>query len=63
MPQNFSLKKKTPDYTGISTNFIKQTICSYINHIFHIFNLSFLIGVVPLQFKIAKVMPVPGTNF
>ena len=50
--------KKTPDYTGISTNFIKQTICSYINPIFHILNLSLLNGVVPLQFKIAKVIPI-----
>ena len=58
MPQNFSLIKKTPDYTGVSTNFIKQTILSYINPVFHILNLSFNSGVVPLQFKIAKVIPI-----
>ena len=50
--------KKTPDYTGVSTNFIKQTIPSYINPVFHILNLSFNSGVVPLQFKIAKVIPI-----
>ena len=50
--------KKTPDHTGVSTNFIKQTISSLINPIFHILNLSFRTGVVPLQFKIAKVIPI-----
>ena len=50
--------KKTPDHTGVSSSFIKQTILSYINPIFHIFNLSFQSGVVPLQFKIAKVIPI-----
>ena len=57
MPQNFSLTKNSY-YTGISTNFIKQTICSYGNPIFHILKLSFLTGVVPLQFKIAKAIPI-----
>ena len=50
--------KKTPDYTGVSTNFIKQTISSLINPIFHILNLSLCTGTVPLQFKIAKVIPI-----
>ena len=50
--------KKTPDHTGVSTNFIKQTISSLINPVYHILNLSFRTGVVPLQFKIAKVIPI-----
>ena len=29
--------KKTPDYTGISTNFIKQTVSAFIDPLFHIF--------------------------
>ena len=50
--------KKTPDHTGVSTSFIKQTLPSYIDPIFHIFDLSFKNGVVPAQFKIAKVIPI-----
>ena len=37
---------------------MKQTIASFINPLFHILNLSFNSGVVPLQFKIAKVIPI-----
>ena len=50
--------KKTPDFCGISTNFLKQTISSFIDPLFHIFKLSFSCGVVPVQFKIAKVIPI-----
>ena len=50
--------KKTPDHTGVSSNFIKQTISSLIDPRHHIFNLSFNSGVVPIQFKIAKVIPI-----
>ena len=50
--------KKTPDHTGVSTHFIKQTVSSFINPLFHIFNLSFTTGVVPVQFKMAKVIPI-----
>ena len=50
--------KKTPDHTGVSTHFIKQTVSSFINPLFHIFNLSFTTGVVPAQFKMAKVIPI-----
>ena len=50
--------KKTPDHTGVSSSFIKQTLPSYIDPIFHIFDLSFKNGVVPAQFKIAKVIPI-----
>ena len=50
--------KKTADHTGISTNFIKQTIPAFIDPLFHILKLSFSTGVVPMQFKIAKVIPI-----
>ena len=50
--------KKTPDFLGVSTNFFKQTISQLIDPLFHIFNLSFSCGVVPAQFKIAKVIPI-----
>ena len=50
--------KKTPDFLGVSTNFLKQTISQLIDPLFHIFNLSFSCGVVPAQFKIAKVIPI-----
>ena len=50
--------KKTPDFLGVSTNFLKQTISQLIGPLFHIFNLSFSCGVVPAQFKIAKVIPI-----
>ena len=33
--------KKTPDHTGVSTYFIKQTLPSFIDPLFHIFKLSF----------------------
>ena len=39
--------KKTPDYTGVSTNFIKQTISSLINPVYHILNLSFALVLFP----------------
>ena len=52
------LDKKTPDHTGVSTNFIKQTISVLINPLFHVLNLSFSTGTVPSQFKIAKVIPI-----
>ena len=50
--------KKTPDHTGVSTNFIKHTLSAFIDPLFHILNLSFNTGVVPIQFKIAKVIPI-----
>ena len=50
--------KKTPDHNGVSTSFIKQTLSSFINPLFHIFNLSLNTGIVPTQLKIAKVVPI-----
>ncbi len=54
-----SLKdKKTLDFNGISSYFIKKTISSYVTPLVHIFKLSFSQGVVPSQLKIAKVIPI-----
>ena len=50
--------KKTPDYNGISTHFLKNIISSIIKPLLHIFTLSFNKGVVPSQLKIAKVIPI-----
>ena len=50
--------KKNPDHTGVSSNFVKQIITSIINTLHYIFNLSLNSGVVPIQFKIAKVIPI-----
>ena len=50
--------KKTPDHTGVSTYFIKQTLPAFIVPLHHIFNLSLYNGVVPAQLKIAKVIPI-----
>ena len=50
--------KKTQDHTGVSSHFVKQTISTLIDPLFHIFNLSFNTGIVPIQFKIAKVIPI-----
>ena len=52
------LDKKTPDYTGVSSNFIKQTISVIVNPLIHVLKLSLNTGVVPSQFKIAKVIPI-----
>ena len=52
------LDKKTPDHTGVSSNFIKQTISVIVNPLFHVLKLSLNTGVVPSQFKIAKVIPI-----
>ena len=52
------LDKKTPDHTGVSSNFIKQTISVIVNPLFHVLKLSLNTGVVPSQFKKAKVLPI-----
>jgi Reverse transcriptase (RNA-dependent DNA polymerase) len=50
--------KKSEDYSGISMHFLKQTTLQILKPLTHIFNLSFLHGVVPQQLKIAKVVPI-----
>ena len=50
--------KKTPDHTGLSTNFVKKVLPVIINPLHHIFTLSLNTGLVPSQLKLAKVIPI-----
>jgi len=52
------LNKKTPDFNGISTYFLKKIIDIILTPVHHIIKLSFENGFVPTQLKIAKVVPV-----
>ncbi len=52
------LDKKTPDFNGISTNFIKKTLDLIVAPVHHVLQLSFSTGVVPSQLKVAKVVPI-----
>jgi hypothetical protein len=55
---NSLLKKKTPDVNGISVDFISNFALTLSRPLQHIFSLSLSTGVVPMQLKIAKVVPV-----
>ncbi len=50
--------KKFLDYNNVSLFFIKKCINRIVNQLKHVFNLSIISGVVPSQFKIAKVVLV-----
>ena len=50
--------KKTADLTGILVWLLQQVIVSISLPLHHIFTQSFTSGVVPLQLKVAKVIPV-----
>jgi hypothetical protein len=53
------LESKTSlDFEGLSLHFVKKVILSIHAPILHVFRLSLSSGVVPSQFKIAKVVPV-----
>ncbi len=54
-----SLKdKKSQDFNGISSYFIKKLLSPYVAPLQHIFKLSFAQGIVPKQLKVAKVIPI-----
>jgi hypothetical protein len=55
---NSLLKKKTPDVNGISVDFISNFAFTLSRPLQHIFSLSLSTGIVPVQLKIAKVVPV-----
>ena len=55
---NLLLPKKSTDSNDISMFFVKRCANSVVKQLKHIFNLSFTDGVVPSQFKIAKVVPI-----
>jgi hypothetical protein len=54
-----SLKSKTSQgYDNISTKLTKQIIDEIAETLTHIFNQSFLTGVIPEQLKTAKIIPI-----
>ena len=48
----------TTGYDNISMSLIKDTITSISNPLTHIFNLSITSGIVPVELKIARVVPL-----
>ena len=50
--------KKSPGYDHIVNELIKQVIVGILQPLVHIFNLSMSSGVVPINMKIAKVVPI-----
>jgi len=59
---NDATNKLTPKFSSghddISTKLLEETINITHQPITHIINQSFLLGVVPTQLKIAKVIPI-----
>ena len=55
---NMLQKKKTSDMFGVSVFFISKFALTLSKPLRHIFSLSFSNGIVPQQFKIAKVVPI-----
>ena len=54
--------KSSSGHDGISTKLIKSTIVNIINPITYIINKSFETGIVPMEMKIAKVIPIFKNN-
>ena len=50
--------KKSCDYDGNSPFILKKVIKYIVEPLCHIFNRSLATGIVPIQFKIAKITPV-----
>lgn len=57
--------KKSCGYDGLSTLIVKQTINYIAEPLAHIFNLSFVAGIVPSKLKIAEIIPIhkQGSEF
>ena len=54
-----SLKSgKSPGYDSINNDLVKQIILEITEPLIHVLNLSMLNGTVPLDMKIAKVVPI-----
>lgn len=51
-------KRKSPGYDGISNDLIKNVILGVVKPLVHIYNLSMNNGIVPVNMKIAKVIPI-----
>ena len=56
------LKNSAPGHDGIKSILIKETIDHLIQPITHILSLSLQSGIIPLDLKIAKVIPVFKTG-
>ena len=50
--------KSSLDNFGLSTAFLKEIMPTIVLPILHVFNNSIIEGVVPTQFKKAKVIPI-----
>ena len=50
--------KSSTDANGISSSFLKNVLAAILHPVQHIFNRSLATGMVPSQFKQAKVIPV-----
>ena len=50
--------KVSSDMNGLSSSFLKEIISSITSPLLHIFNLTLSKGIVPMQLKIAKVVPI-----
>ena len=50
--------KSSTDANGISSSFLKNVLATILHPVQHIFNRSLATGMVPSQFKQAKVIPV-----
>jgi hypothetical protein len=54
-----ALQPKTPlDHNGLFISFIKRIIFNLVTPLHHIIRLSLSQGLVPIQLKIAKVVPI-----
>ena len=50
--------KNSQDFNGLSMSLVKKLSFQLAKPLCHIFNLSFNQGIVPLQMKIAKIIPI-----
>jgi len=50
--------KSSSGHDDISTKLMKETICLISSPLSHIFNQSFVKGIVPINMKIAKIIPI-----
>ena len=56
------LKNSAPGHDGIKSILIKETIDHLIQPLIHILSLSLQSGIIPLDLKIAKAIPVFKTG-
>ena len=54
----YSLKNVSPGYDAMPASILKQCLCTYIDPLTYLINLSFNQGIFPDELKIAKVLPI-----